>query len=61
MKVWPWLLFLGAMPNTIRAQALNYASRFPSSQLYGLKPDSIGLDNLDGTIAAFGDFNGDKL
>ncbi|OBZ83458.1 T-cell immunomodulatory protein [Choanephora cucurbitarum] len=49
------------MPNTIRAQALNYASRFPSSQLYGLKPDSIGLDNLDGTIAAFGDFNGDKF
>ncbi|CAO3614592.1 unnamed protein product [Cunninghamella echinulata] len=30
-------------------------------RLYNLAPSSLGLDNIDGTIAAFGDFNADKF
>lgn len=59
MKAVYWLL-LGLLPSTI-AQNFNYAQRFPKSKLYNLEPDSIGLASIDGTIAAFGDFNGDKL
>ncbi|CAO3663293.1 unnamed protein product [Umbelopsis ramanniana] len=40
--------------------AFQYPSTFPKSKLYQLPPDSLGIDNLAGTIAAFGDFNGDK-
>lgn len=59
MKAAYWLL-LGLLPSTI-AQNFEYAQRFPKSRLYNLEPKSIGLDTIDGTVAAFGDFNGDKL
>lgn len=42
------------------AQNIQYATRFPKNKLYDLSPSSTGLDNIDGTVAAFGDFNGDK-
>ena len=38
-----------------------YATRFPQNKLYNLPPSSTGLDGIDGTVAAFGDFNNDKL
>jgi hypothetical protein len=40
--------------------AFQYSSTFTKSKLYQLSPDTLGIDNLAGTIAAFGDFNGDK-
>lgn len=57
MKLW----LLCFLPTIIICQTFNYTSTFPKNKLYSLKPDSIGLDKVDGTIAAFGDFNGDKL
>jgi integrin alpha FG-GAP repeat containing protein 1 len=60
MKATRWLL-LGLLPTSIIAQTFNYASRFPKNKLYNLEPNTIGLDGIDGTVAAFGDFNGDKL
>lgn len=42
------------------AQNIQYATRFPKNKLYDLSPSSTGLDTIDGTVAAFGDFNGDK-
>ncbi|KAI7881702.1 hypothetical protein K492DRAFT_236516 [Lichtheimia hyalospora FSU 10163] len=41
-------------------QNIQYATRFPKNKLYDLSPSSTGLDTMDGTVAAFGDFNGDK-
>ncbi|KAG2226834.1 hypothetical protein INT45_005799 [Circinella minor] len=38
-----------------------YATRFPQNKLYNLSPSSTGLDGIDGTVAAFGDFNNDKF
>ncbi|KAI8140634.1 hypothetical protein BJV82DRAFT_621881 [Fennellomyces sp. T-0311] len=38
-----------------------YATRFPQNKLYNLSPSSTGLDAIDGTVAAFGDFNNDKF
>ncbi|KAG0188719.1 hypothetical protein DFQ28_004447 [Apophysomyces sp. BC1034] len=43
------------------AQSFQYATRFPQSKLYSLSPKSVGLGDFDGTVAAFGDFNGDKF
>ncbi|SAM07750.1 hypothetical protein [Absidia glauca] len=53
------LLLLGSP--SVGAQSIQYAKRFPKSRLYNLSPASLGLDHLDGTIAAFGDFNADKF
>lgn len=60
MKSIRWALY-ALLPTAIVGQAFNYATRFPKSKLYSLEPDTVGLADLDGTIAAFGDFNGDKL
>jgi integrin alpha FG-GAP repeat containing protein 1 len=60
MKAIQWTL-CALLPTTILAQTFNYATRFPKSKLYNLEPNTVGLDGIDGTIAAFGDFNGDKL
>lgn len=60
MKSLGWSLLLGLLPTTL-CQTFNYGTTFPKNKLYGLKSDSIGLDKIEGTIAAFGDFNGDKL
>ncbi|KAI8381145.1 uncharacterized protein BYT42DRAFT_565436 [Radiomyces spectabilis] len=43
------------------AQNFKYTNRFPQSKLYNMSPRSIGLQDMDGTIAAFADFNGDKF
>ena len=56
----PWLI-AGILPTAALAQTFQYGSRFPKNKLYNLEPDTIGLDSIDGTVAAFGDFNGDKL
>lgn len=56
----PWLI-AGMLPTAALAQTFQYGSRFPKNKLYNLEPDTIGLDSIDGTVAAFGDFNGDKL
>lgn len=62
MKAINWFLLLGGLlPTTTIAQAFQYGTRFPKSKLYNLTQSEIGLDAIDGTIAAFGDFNGDKL
>jgi integrin alpha FG-GAP repeat containing protein 1 len=53
------LLFL--LPFTTLAQNFKYSTQYPKDKLYSLTSSTIGLNNLDGTIAAFGDFNGDKL
>jgi len=42
------------------AAAFQYPTAFPKSKLYQLSPQTIGIEDLAGTIAAFGDFNGDK-
>lgn len=55
------LLIAGILPTATLAQTFQYGSRFPKNKLYNLEPGAIGLDNIDGTVAAFGDFNGDKL
>jgi integrin alpha FG-GAP repeat containing protein 1 len=60
MKAACWLLF-SLLPTATIAQTFNYGSRFPKDKLYNLEPNTIGLDGIDGTVAAFGDFNGDKL
>ncbi|KAG1456295.1 hypothetical protein G6F56_006860 [Rhizopus delemar] len=60
MKSLGWSLLLGLLPTTL-CQTFNYGTTFPKNKLYGLKSDSIGLDKIEGTIAAFGDFNGDKF
>lgn len=60
MKQLQWAI-CALLPTTLLAQTFNFAARFPKSKLYNLEPDTIGLDGMDGTIAAFGDFNGDKL
>lgn len=60
MKSIHWLLF-GLLPTTVFSQTFQYGTRFPNNKLYNLEADTIGLDNIEGTIAAFGDFNGDKL
>jgi integrin alpha FG-GAP repeat containing protein 1 len=60
MKVINWLL-IGLLPTVTIAQTFQYGQRFPNNKLYNLEPDTIGLDGIDGTVAAFGDFNGDKL
>lgn len=60
MKSIRWLLF-GLLPTTILSQTFQYGTRFPKNKLYNLEANTIGLDGIDGTIAAFGDFNGDKL
>lgn len=55
-----WLI-ASILPTATLAQTFQYGSRFPKNKLYNLEPGAIGLDNIDGTVAAFGDFNGDKL
>ncbi|KAL7335883.1 hypothetical protein PS15p_201296 [Mucor circinelloides] len=55
-----WLI-AGILPTATLAQTFQYGSRFPKNKLYNLEPGAIGLDNIDGTVAAFGDFNGDKF
>ncbi|KAI9248623.1 hypothetical protein BY458DRAFT_526411 [Sporodiniella umbellata] len=60
MKFLYWPILLGLLSPAL-SQTFNYGATFPKNKLYGLKTDSIGLDKIDGTIAAFGDFNGDKL
>lgn len=60
MKGLKWLL-LPLLPTIVIGQNFQYGTRFPKSKLYNLEPKTIGLDEIDGTIAAFGDFNGDKL
>ncbi|GAA5798014.1 hypothetical protein HPULCUR_003412 [Helicostylum pulchrum] len=60
MKGIHWLL-LGLLPITVLSQKFQYGTRFPKNKLYNLEANTIGLDGIDGTIAAFGDFNGDKL
>lgn len=60
MKAINWLLF-GLLPTAALSQNFQYGTRFPKNKLYNLEPETIGLDGIDGTIAAFGDFNGDKL
>jgi hypothetical protein len=42
------------------AYAFQYPAAFPKSKLYQLSPQDMGLEDMAGTIAAFGDFNGDK-
>lgn len=42
------------------AYAFQYPEAFPKSKLYQLSPQIMGLEDMAGTIAAFGDFNGDK-
>ncbi|KAG2182189.1 hypothetical protein INT43_007116 [Umbelopsis isabellina] len=42
------------------ANAFQYPEAFPKSKLYQLSPQIMGLEDMAGTIAAFGDFNGDK-
>ncbi|KAI7897751.1 uncharacterized protein BX663DRAFT_481196 [Cokeromyces recurvatus] len=49
------------LPLSVLGQFFNYGTRFPKNKLYNLEPQTIGLDNIDGTVAAFGDFNGDKF
>ncbi|KAI7866537.1 hypothetical protein BDF14DRAFT_1812406 [Spinellus fusiger] len=44
----------------VLAQSFEYATRFPKNKLYSLEPTTIGLA-IDGTIAAFGDLDGDKF
>ncbi|KAI8089476.1 uncharacterized protein BX664DRAFT_333099 [Halteromyces radiatus] len=60
-----FLLLLFVLPlfrnSLANAQSIQYAQRFPKSRLYSLSPASLGLGNMDGTIAAFGDFNADKF
>ncbi|KAI8881111.1 hypothetical protein K501DRAFT_223676 [Backusella circina FSU 941] len=53
------LLFL--LPFTTLAQNFKYSTQYPKDKLYSLSSSTIGLNNIDGTIAAFGDFNGDKF
>ncbi|KAJ3295635.1 hypothetical protein HK104_002440 [Borealophlyctis nickersoniae] len=48
------LLVLSCLFSSIEAKA----PLFPSSGLFEV---SVGLDQVDGSVAAFGDFNGDKL
>jgi integrin alpha FG-GAP repeat containing protein 1 len=55
-----WLI-ASILPTAAIAQKFQYGSRFPKNKLYNLEPDTIGLEDIDGTVAAFGDFNGDKL
>jgi integrin alpha FG-GAP repeat containing protein 1 len=62
MKAVNWLLLLGGLlPTATIAQNFQYSTRFPKNKLYNLTSTEIGLNAIDGTIAAFGDFNGDKL
>jgi hypothetical protein len=49
------LFILGGIAN-----AFQYPEAFPKSKLYQLSPQIMGLEDMAGTIAAFGDFNGDK-
>ncbi|KAI9473399.1 MAG: hypothetical protein EXX96DRAFT_528016 [Benjaminiella poitrasii] len=49
------------LPISVFGQLFNYGARFPKNKLYNLERNTIGLDNFDGTIASFGDFNGDKF
>ncbi|KAI8991683.1 hypothetical protein BDF20DRAFT_812771 [Mycotypha africana] len=43
-------------------QLFNYHGlKYPKNKLYPLEAETIGLKNIDGTVAAFGDFNGDKF
>ncbi|KAI9311839.1 hypothetical protein BX666DRAFT_1992962 [Dichotomocladium elegans] len=53
--------FFLSLTSVTLAQNFQYAQRFPQNKLYNLPPSSTGLDEIDGTIAAFGDFNGDKF
>ncbi|KAI8983819.1 hypothetical protein BDB01DRAFT_790233 [Pilobolus umbonatus] len=55
-----WLL-LSVFILSIHAQNFKYGPSLPKNKLYGLDTDTIGLGAMDGTIAAFGDFNGDKF
>ncbi|CEP13272.1 hypothetical protein [Parasitella parasitica] len=55
-----WLI-ASVLPTATIAQIFKYGSRFPKNKLYNLEPDIIGLEKIDGTVAAFGDFNGDKF
>lgn len=55
-----WLI-ANILPAATIAQTFQYGSRFPKDKLYNLEPDTVGLEDIDGTVAAFGDFNGDKL
>ncbi|RUP45395.1 hypothetical protein BC936DRAFT_148237 [Jimgerdemannia flammicorona] len=41
-----------------QATLVQFRSKYPLSQLYPVS--NVGLDNIQGTIAAFTDFNGDK-
>ncbi|KAI9027529.1 hypothetical protein CLU79DRAFT_881311 [Phycomyces nitens] len=55
------LLALPLIIPAVLAQSFEYATRFPQNKLYSLDQKTIGLEDFDGTIAAFGDFNGDKF
>lgn len=49
-----WFLISVALFSTAKAKA----PKFSSAGLYEV---NVGLSDVDGVVAAFGDFNGDKL